>query len=304
MNIIKRSVALLMIVSFSFFLSCNAQIENARTETVKIYGNCGMCEKTIEKAGNLKKTAIVNWNKDTKIATVTYDTEKTNQAEILKRIALAGYDSDSFLAPNDAYNKLPECCRYERSHLAQNERIVSHQSIKMAMPNTTDAPHTMSMPSTVDTPQTMTIKSQELNQVTAVFDNYFGVKDALVKTNGKVASGKSKILLNSIKLVQMDKLPMDVHTVWMKVLKSLQENASFISGTSDVAKQRNKFMNLTKDIYALIKVAGYEESVYFQHCPMYNEGKDADWLSKEKEIKNPYYGSEMLNCGSIVEKIE
>jgi hypothetical protein len=56
----------------------------------------------------------VDWNKDTKIATITYDEKKTNQDEILKRIALSGYDSDKFLAPDDVYAKLPECCQYER----------------------------------------------------------------------------------------------------------------------------------------------------------------------------------------------
>jgi copper chaperone CopZ len=50
-----------------------AQIKNAKTETVKIYGNCGMCKATIEKAGNVKKVASVEWNKDTKMATLTYD---------------------------------------------------------------------------------------------------------------------------------------------------------------------------------------------------------------------------------------
>lgn len=45
------------------FIASNAQIKNAKTESVKIYGNCGMCETTIEKAGNLKKTAEVDWNK-------------------------------------------------------------------------------------------------------------------------------------------------------------------------------------------------------------------------------------------------
>ena len=42
-----------------------AQIKNAKTETVKIYGNCDMCKTVIEKAGNLQKVASVDWNKDT-----------------------------------------------------------------------------------------------------------------------------------------------------------------------------------------------------------------------------------------------
>jgi hypothetical protein len=53
MNIISKiSAATLLIISFS---SCNAQIKNAKTESIKIYGNCEMCEKTIETAGSVKK---------------------------------------------------------------------------------------------------------------------------------------------------------------------------------------------------------------------------------------------------------
>ena len=96
------------------FTACNAQIKNAKTESVKIYGNCGMCETTIEKAGNKSKVVKVDWNKDTKMATINYDAKLTNPDEILKRIALSGYDSEKFLAPNDVYAKLPDCCQYER----------------------------------------------------------------------------------------------------------------------------------------------------------------------------------------------
>jgi hypothetical protein len=33
------SIALMMLTS------CDAQVNNAKTDTVKIYGNCGMCKK-------------------------------------------------------------------------------------------------------------------------------------------------------------------------------------------------------------------------------------------------------------------
>ena len=46
-----KSIKLLMAMCVSLsFTACNAQIKNAKTTTVKIYGNCGMCESTIEKA--------------------------------------------------------------------------------------------------------------------------------------------------------------------------------------------------------------------------------------------------------------
>ena len=72
-------------------ITINAQkIKNAKTETAKVYGNCGMCKTKIEKAGNIKNSVSVDWNKDTGMATITYDTTKTNKDEILQRIALVG----------------------------------------------------------------------------------------------------------------------------------------------------------------------------------------------------------------------
>lgn len=106
------------ILSFSllmlFGILAQAQIVNAKTETVKISGNCGMCKENIETAGNVKNKASVVWNKDKKTATITYDAKKTSKAEVLKRIAQAGYDNESYAASGEAYRKLEMCCQYDR----------------------------------------------------------------------------------------------------------------------------------------------------------------------------------------------
>ena len=91
-----------------------AQIKNSKTETLKVYGNCEMCKAKIEKAGTLKNVSKTVWNDETAMATITYDTKKTNTDAILKKIALVGYDSESFLAPDAVYAKLPGCCKYDR----------------------------------------------------------------------------------------------------------------------------------------------------------------------------------------------
>jgi hypothetical protein len=102
----------------------------------------------------------------------------------------------------------------------------------------------------------------------------------------------------------MDKLEMDVHVVWMKVVEALKDDAKNIADNKDVKQQRDQFIRLSKDIYSLIKVSKYETPVYYQFCPMANDGKGANWLSKENAIKNPYYGSMMLSCGKTVETIK
>jgi copper chaperone CopZ len=286
MNSLKKIVmAITLLLSVTVAV---AQIKNSKTETVKILGNCGMCKANIEKAGNLKKIAKVDWNKDTKMATLTYDSKQTTQDEILKRIALAGYDSEKFLAPTDVYDNLHGCCQYERE-----TKVEASNTKKTSMENHEDhAGHTVTTP------------KQEVNQLKAVFDNYFLLKDALVKTDGKAASLVSKELSASLNAVQMDKLAMDVHMVWMKIMGQLKEDAKHISDTQDVKHQRDRFITLSKNIYALIKVSKSETPTYYQFCPMANGDKGANWLSKDKAIKNPYFGSQMLSCGKTVETLQ
>lgn len=91
-----------------------AQIKNARTETAKVNGNCGMCKRTIEKAGNVKNEAQVVWDADNQRASITYDTEKTTMDTVLKRIAQVGYDNEKYLAPDNIYANLHDCCQYDR----------------------------------------------------------------------------------------------------------------------------------------------------------------------------------------------
>lgn len=261
-------------------VSANAQIKNKKTETVKIFGNCDMCKANIEKAGNVKKIAQVNWDKDSRLATITYDAAKTNSDEILKRIALEGYDSEKFLAPDSKYNTLHACCQYDRD--------VKVEVVIDTTENNDSAPTT----------------SEEVqktgNQLESVYTSYFALKDALVKTDPAVAAKKATEMGIAIEAVQMDQLPMAVHMVWMKALKNLTADTKAIASTTDIKNQRAAFKTVSTNIYDLLKVAKAETPTYYQYCPMVK----ANWLSKEAAVKNPYYGASMLTCGSTVETIK
>jgi copper chaperone CopZ len=265
-----------------------AQIKNAKTETLTIYGNCGNCEKTIEKAGNLKKEATVDWNKDTKLATITYNEKKTNRDEILKRIALAGYDSDTYLAPEASYEKLAKCCQYDRTAMTESAEKKSEM-------NHADMDHSMS-----DSPKS-TMEDGSLKQV---FNHYFDLKNALVASDAGNTAKHAEMLQTELAKIEMNKLTDESHKVWMKVMKPLTQNAKAIARASDVKKQRQAFIELSADMYDLMKVSEVEEPVYVQFCPMANNGAGAKWLSKESAVKNPYYGSMMLTCGSVKETIK
>ena len=238
----------------------------------------------------MKDVVQVEWNKDTKMAVLTYDEKQTNQDEILKRIGLAGYDSDKFLAPDNVYAKLETCCQYERA-----EKIIAKIEATKSV--------NLVVEEKVVAPILETKTDVEQLQLKEVFNSYFAVKDALVKTDGTLAATKAALLLNSINAVKMENLTKEEHSEWMKVMKDLVFDAEHISETKDAGHQRDHFTSLSKNMYSLIKVSKQETPTYYQFCPMANKGKGANWLSKENIVRNPYYGSKMLGCGKTVETI-
>lgn len=81
----------------------------------KVYGNCGMCEKTIEGALNGQEGITdADWNKVTKMITVRYDPEMMDEYRMKLKIAKVGYDTDSHRANDATYSNLPDCCQYDR----------------------------------------------------------------------------------------------------------------------------------------------------------------------------------------------
>jgi len=271
----------------------NGQIKNAKTITVKVYGNCGTCKKNIETAANTKKISAAEWSKDNGTAVLTYDTTKTTGDAILKKIALAGYDNQSYLAPDAAYSKLDLCCQYERK---QNSKSMEHSG--EAKTN-----HDMTSMSSKDINK-QAVQTKDENGLSAVYTAYFAIKDALIKGDGTTASVKAKELYKATDAVPMEKLSASQHTVWMKYMKDISYNAEHIKSTTEVDHQREHFTKLSTAMYEVMKAIKTDYPVYYDHCPMYNSGKGGDWLSKESDIKNPYYGSQMLTCGSTTETIK
>jgi len=100
-----------------------------KKDTLKVWGNCSMCEKTIETAAKSAGATSADWNTETKVLTVAY-TSKTNLSKIEKAVAASGYDTQNLTAPEDAYNKLHSCCQYDRKATVTTAKTVSLTTIK------------------------------------------------------------------------------------------------------------------------------------------------------------------------------
>lgn len=121
-----------------------------------------------------------------------------------------------------------------------------------------------------------------------LLDNYINVKNELVNGDNRAAGTAINTFYEDVKNEGNFTHKADLLKATEKLSKA---------GTN-LEKQRAAFNDVSTTMWKLIKGSDkVSQPVYYQYCPM----KKAYWLSKEKEIKNPYYGSSMLTCGKVEE---
>lgn len=115
-----------LLLLFIFMISCKGTDEQTTTEqktevsdgistsTFKVWGNCGMCEDKIEGSLNVDGVKKADWNSDTKIMEVSYDSTIITLDGIHRKIAATGYDTQKYKSADSTYSNLHECCQYER----------------------------------------------------------------------------------------------------------------------------------------------------------------------------------------------
>ncbi len=109
-----KTISLFAAILFSIFSINISTAQTAKTETIKVWGNCGMCKTTIEKAAKKAGAKTANWNEDSKELQVSYALNKTSSTKIQQAIAKSGYDTQDFTAVKSAYDNLHGCCKYDR----------------------------------------------------------------------------------------------------------------------------------------------------------------------------------------------
>ena len=142
------------------------------------------------------------------------------------------------------------------------------------------------------------------SQLQKVYDKYINLKDALIQTDALLAQKEAQRLFETFKQVDMSLLiNNDAHKQWMKLANAINTSSKNISVNTDIVEQRKQFKIVSDNLIAAVQSFGINETSYKQYCPMADSDNGAYWLSKEKIVLNPYFGSMMLKCGEIKETI-
>ncbi len=157
--------------------------------------------------------------------------------------------------------------------------------------------------SNITTKSKTPLKFQE--QLKKMLDGYILIKEALVKDDPEIAKKTSTSMIKNIEAIDI-KLLTDSsnHNQWIPIENEIRQATNAIINASDIKEQRSYFIQLSLQLTNAIQTFGISQKVYSQFCPMANNNKGASWLSLDKEIRNPYFGKNMLTCGSIQQTIE
>ena len=143
---------------------------------------------------------------------------------------------------------------------------------------------------------TMNQQQEDSSYLNDVMIKYIVLKDALVNSDTKAAHQASNNLLKSIRNTEELK---DA-----SALKALETTTQNFIKAETLAQQRSAFVGLSKNLIKISKGFSSQNTTYYiQECPMANNNNGAQWLALEKGIKNPYFGEEMLDCGSVIGRL-
>ncbi len=114
----KSKLVMLVVAVILFSNGLMAQPKNitasSTTVTFKVWGNCESCKDRIEKAAGVNGVEKADWNIQTKMLTLSFNPSTVTSAQVQKKIAAVGHDTELFRADDKVYDGLPSCCKYDR----------------------------------------------------------------------------------------------------------------------------------------------------------------------------------------------
>ncbi len=156
----------------------------------------------------------------------------------------------------------------------------------------------------INVPSANTQKTSETNSTSSILASYLELKNALADDNGKNAANAGSEVVKRLKGFDKSRVNAEQSQNLNEIIDDATEHAEHIAANaSNIEHQREHFESLSQDLYDFVKIVGSGQKLYYTHCPMYNDGKGANWLSETKEIRNPYLGKEMLECGTVKEEL-
>ena len=143
------------------------------------------------------------------------------------------------------------------------------------------------------------------NSLNGILSAYLQIKNALANDDPEEAAKSGNAFVEALGKLDAAAMTAEQKKTFGEASDDAKEMAEHIGNSAGkIAHQREHFEMLSNDMYAMVKALKADQTLYMDHCPMYNDGKGADWISETKTIRNPYLGKKMPTCGEVKEEIK
>lgn len=150
-----------------------------------------------------------------------------------------------------------------------------------------------------------TLGSDGTKRLMTMLQDYYELKDALVATEaGQADIAASKLSVKADSLIAYLRADSMKGPMLIPHLDTIQAQVKIMTSMMDEGceKKRINFDAISGTFYTMLKKAELKNAnIYHQYCPMAFNDKGAYWMSDMEEIKNPYFGSKMLECGEVAD---
>ena len=159
-------------------------------------------------------------------------------------------------------------------------------------------------------PISISDNSDVFNQsFTQLINAYIDLKDALVASDAAKATAAAQTLRTAADSLKVNEIKGDstgvIKQTALTYTSSITASAQALVAEKDIEGKRKEFGNIADAMWTLTRTVRYGgKKLYWEYCPMAFNNQGAYWISYERDIKNPYFGSKMMTCGSVEDSID
>ncbi|MBN2316407.1 MAG: efflux RND transporter periplasmic adaptor subunit [Sedimentisphaerales bacterium] len=189
--------------------------------------------------------------------------------------------------------------------LSEGEVVVTHGNFKIDSALQIQAKPSMMSADDSHSHELYDVPDKYREHIWAIIDKYLLLQEALASDRKEDAAQAANEAQEILSKVDMGLLSKAAHEVWMGSDIRMNEALTNIKEAAQIEVMRQAFERFSNELIPVVKQYGIPGNrvLYRIHCPMAFNNKGADWLQRDEDIRNPYFGASMLKCGEVTEVI-
>jgi Cu(I)/Ag(I) efflux system membrane fusion protein len=189
--------------------------------------------------------------------------------------------------------------------LTGGELVVTNGSFKIDSALQIQAKPSMMSADSGHAHEVFEVPNKYREQIWAMTEKYLLLQEALASDEREGAIRAANEAQEFLSKVDMSLLSNEPHEIWMGSSNLMSKALNDIKDAEQIEAARQAFERFSNELITVVKQFGIPENrgLYRVHCPMAFNNKGADWLQRNEDVRNPYFGASMLKCGEVTEVI-